>query len=54
MSDTRSRRNMEGPRVESTFQNMKNNDSIPSETRVPKDSGEPIHHVLGESNEEIP
>ena len=54
MSDTRSRKNREGPRVESISQNMENNDSIPSDTRVPEDSGEPIHHVSRESHGEVP
>ena len=31
---------------------MEDNDSIPSESRVPEDDGEPIHHALGESQGE--
>ena len=54
MSDTRSRKNKEVAQGESSFQNMENRDSIPSETREPWNNGEPIHHVLEESNGETP
>ena len=31
---------------------MENSDSIPWETRAPGNNGEPIHHIMGESNGE--
>ena len=54
MSDTSSQRSKEVAHCESNFQNMKNSDSIPSKARVPENSGEPIYHVLEQSNGETP